>query len=291
VGGGGQSAGEDLLRVYKVPEVGADPLTAEQMEASFALPAQGEAVGEGDFYAIAVSDRHVYVSCNGDDDKNWIARAEIVDKKLADFQRFIPTGESLNSGPVTGMAISPQGLLAVALIGTMDRKGDSMLAFYNQNGEVLEDQFPTELNDISALAYSPGRKLLYALDLSWRDPRVGGLYKLIASDSLAGCQPFEMAKLDKPTAMAFDREGNLYVTIIGTDEFVTASQDPAANSFFPRVPSLGNSADTTDDQFDQPAEDDARKQSSTSPKVKHGGKLLMIKGLDESRPPRRSRSD
>ena len=86
VGDGGQADGEELLRVFKVPEVAAEPIKASDSPASFKLAAQENVVGEGNFFAIATTTGGVFVCTNGDDSKGWIARADRQEKTLANFQ-------------------------------------------------------------------------------------------------------------------------------------------------------------------------------------------------------------
>jgi hypothetical protein len=74
----------------------------------------------------------------------------------------------------------------------------------------------TELNDITALAYSP-RGQLYALDFAWADTKQGGLFQLLAEGD-KGVRTKKIVELDKPTAMVFDAEGALYITVVGEDK-------------------------------------------------------------------------
>ena len=95
----------------------------------------------------------------------------------------------------------------------------------------------TGLYDIAALAYHPKSKKLYALDYAWEAPAESGLFRLDVSGEGDNAKvkakrvvyarvasrddsrlPFagDPAELDKPTATAFDGDGNLYVTMIGT---------------------------------------------------------------------------
>ena len=115
-------------------------------------------------------------------------------------------------------------------MGSRDTPGDSVLAFYSPVGELL-DKFPTGLNDIVALAYGPRKKRLYALDFNWANPREGGLYRLVGVDNEEGCEAKLIAKLHRPTAMAFDRRGNLYVTTIGFDAPQSRDLAPSENVY------------------------------------------------------------
>ena len=51
-------------------------------------PADG-IVGEGNLYGLAATKTAIYVTCNGDDTKGWIAKADITGTKLGKLERFI----------------------------------------------------------------------------------------------------------------------------------------------------------------------------------------------------------
>ncbi len=219
VGGGGQPDGEDMLRAYKVPEAGAEPITADKMEgAGQRLVAEPDdnLVGEGDFYGVAVIGTTVYTTCNGDDEKGWLAKADIVDGKLTNFIRSIATKEKTNVDAPVAITRSPEGFIAVGQMGEVSETADSLLTFYDASEEELVGwKYETGLNDISALAYGPKRARLFATDFSWKDPSKGALYKLVA-DTATKCKAVKITDLDKPTSMAFDPEGNLYIAVLGS---------------------------------------------------------------------------
>ena len=217
VGDGGQADGEELLRVFKVPEVAAEPIKASDSPASFKLAAQENVVGEGNFFAIATTTGGVFVCTNGDDSKGWIARADRQEKTLANFRRFIATKELGTVGIPTALTVSPEGFLAVGQIGSTEQAGDSELAFYDEGG-AFQAKFATGLNDITALAYAPKTGRLFAADFSWREPAKSGLYQLTESPDQKGCVAKETMKLDKPASMTFDSKGTLYVVVFGTPD-------------------------------------------------------------------------
>ena len=220
VGGGGNKDGEEILRVYKVPEAGADAISADKMEGDAqTLPANANSniVGEGDFYGVAVFGESVYVTCNGDEEKGWVAKADLADGKLTNFARAIPTKEKTKVNAPVAITKSPEGYIVVSQMGETSEAGDSVLAFYDTSEETLADwKYTTGLNDISALAYGPKRGRLFATDFSWKDPAQGGLFKIIRGDLPGKSKTVKITDLDKPTAMAFDSDGNLFVTVIGT---------------------------------------------------------------------------
>jgi DNA-binding beta-propeller fold protein YncE len=219
VGGGGLKDGEELLRVYKVPDAGQPAIKADKMEVSFNLAENDDVKGEGNFYGLAANGKHVFVTCNGDDTKGWVSRAAIKDGKLANYKRFLATKEATEVDAPVAVAISPRGELVIGQMGEISIPGDGLLTFYNaKNGKMLLN-LETGLSDITALAYSP-KGQLYATDFMWTDTKSGGLYQLISKEE-DGKQSIDAKKietLDKPTAMTFGADGSLYITVIGSGE-------------------------------------------------------------------------
>lgn len=219
VGGGGLPDGEELLRVYELPEDG-KPIKAEEgMLASFKLEANGDVPGEGNFYGLAASPTAIYVSCNGDDNKGWVSKAPLEGLDVTGFERFLATKEATQvDGPVA-VAISPEGYLVVGQMGEIDQPADSLITFYDVmgKGEMLLN-LQSGLHDICAITYSK-RGQMYALDYAWNQPAEGGLFQILDDEtSDSGMQAKRIVSLDKPTAMAFDADGSLYVTIRGVTE-------------------------------------------------------------------------
>jgi DNA-binding beta-propeller fold protein YncE len=214
VGGGGMPAGEDTIALYKVAEVGADAITADDIEGEAkSLPATDTQPGEGDFYGLVRTGKGVFVTCNGDDEKGWIGLATLEDGKLKDFTRSIATKEETKvSGPVA-ITYSPDGFLAIGQMGSIRNEGDSLLTFCDpDDGEILAT-FPTGLNDITGLAYGPQRGRLFATEFNWKDKSKGALVKLVGAGDK--CNARKVIDLEKPTALVFARSGDLYVTLAG----------------------------------------------------------------------------
>lgn len=222
VGGGGNPDGQEMLRVYKIPAAGADPIKAEAMHgAPKMLPATDEIVGEGNFYSLAKGEKGVYVTCNGDDKKGWVGLATFeADNKLKDFTRSIATKEAVNVDAPVAMTFSPEGYLVVGQMGEITVAGDSLLTFYDEDQNKL-DNFKLGLNDISGLTYSPKRQRLYATDFNWLDTDNGGVYKIIKAqdgsknEQDGGCEAKTIAVLKKPTALAFNSNGDLFIALAG----------------------------------------------------------------------------
>ncbi len=227
VGGGGNIDDKELLRVYKVDVKGV--LKAEDMEASFSLTANETLKAEGNFHGVTSTDSAVYVTCNGDDTKGWVAKATVKDGKVTKFERFIATKEATGVDAPVAATMSPRGQLVIGQMGEITVPNDGLLTFYNaKNGKMLRN-VEVGLSDITAVAFSPKKKAkIYALDFSWFDTAEGGLFQLIAKkgDEKLMIESKKLCGLDKPTAMAFGDDGALYITVIGDGDGQLLKIDP-----------------------------------------------------------------
>ncbi len=217
VGGGGQADGEDMLRVYRVPEEGS--IKAGEMVSSSTLGPLNDLGGEGNFYGLARVGGVLYVTCNGDDTKGWIARAVIAggaEKTVGPLQRAIATKVATGLDAPVALAVAPDGSLVVGQMGEIKVAGDSGLTFYHPSSGKMLAHFPTGLHDITGLAYGPGG-MLYATDFSWLEPGQGSLSQLL---SVRGRKQTVKARtvmpLERPTAIAFTSTGAALVTVLGS---------------------------------------------------------------------------
>jgi len=218
VGDGGYQDGKEYVRIFAVPDPGQPALGYDDCERVGPLTDTETIKAEGNLYGIAASPAAIFVTCNGDDVKGWVAKIDMRGTKFGELNRFIPTKEATDpptDAPV-GITISPRGEVVVGQMGEINVANDSKLTFYNaKNGNILLDR-DTGLHDITALVYSP-MEHLYALDFAWVDTSQGGLFRLDDDDE-NGIDAKKIADLDKPTAMAFGPDGSLFITIIGTVE-------------------------------------------------------------------------
>ncbi len=107
--------------------------------------------------------------------------------------------------------------MVVGQSGSFDKPNDAILSFFNpKNGKLLL-ALPTGMHDIFALAYHPQSGNLYALDFALADGKDAGLYRIDAAkkDGKPAAVGVKIATLQRPTAMAFNGDGALYVTVLG----------------------------------------------------------------------------
>ena len=219
VGGGSRKDGEELVRIFKVgKEAAAEP----QMESKAAItlgpiPVSDDTIkGEGNFYGVAANEGWIFVTCNGDDTKGWVASSKVTDGKPGKLKLTIATKEATEvdaPGPIT-FSKSGKGVI-VGQIGEVNLEGDSLITLYSAKGK-MQRNLTTTMNDVAGLAWSPGGKL-YATDFSWVAPEAGALYSVtLGKKDATEAKTKKITNLDKPTGLAFDADGNLYVAVFGT---------------------------------------------------------------------------
>ena len=221
VGGGGFTDDKELLRIYDVPKAG-ESITADKMKASFTLEANEELAAEGNYYGVTANAQGIFVTCNGDDTKGWIARLKVEGDKFGPFERFIASKEETDIDAPVAITTAPRGHLVVGQMGEITTPEDGLLTFYNaKSGKMLLNLEAGGLSDITGLAYSAGdNPQLYALDFAWatRDDKgvtKGGLFKLVkegrGKDQTVNAK--HVVDLNQPTALAFGADGTLYVAL------------------------------------------------------------------------------
>jgi hypothetical protein len=223
VGGGGHVDGSELMYFFDVGQGNLQQAdNAKYKVGPIAPGTEGSPKGEGNFYAMAyVAPSSLFITTNGEDTKGWVTKVTLKDNtpdKKIDLA--IATKEYTEDvdAPV-GITLSPDKKLMIGQMGEVTGKGkDSMLLAYDPENNKPLWKAQTELYDISALAYHPKSKKLYALDYAWEAPKEGGIFRLDVSGEGASVKvkAEKVMSLDKPTAMAFDDEGVLYITEIGT---------------------------------------------------------------------------
>lgn len=218
VGDGSRPDGEELVRIYKIGDKPLAKWVKEDTAAQTLGPIKAgdkSAKGEGNFYGVAFGDGAIFVTCNGDDTKGWVAKSVVKDGKAGPLEPSIETKTATNVDAPAAITFTLDGKeLVVGQMGEVNVAGDSLLTFYDPKTGKLTKSLKTGLSDIAGLAYSPKTKKLYATDFSWVDAAKGGLFELkIEGDKVTAEQ---IVTLDKPAAIAFDKEGNLYLSTFGT---------------------------------------------------------------------------
>jgi DNA-binding beta-propeller fold protein YncE len=220
VGDGSRKDGDEFVRVYKIDAKSAEPWQKEDQAVYTLGPiAAGDqsVKGEGNFYGVAVGAGAIFVTCNGDDTKGWVAKSTITDGKPGDLVPTIATKVATEVDAPVPVTFTLDGSeLVVGQMGEINKPGDSLLTFYDPATGELKRKLETKLNDIAGLAYSPKTKKLYATDFSWLDSTKGGLFELEIKEDVVEAR--KILDLDKPAAIAFDKDGKLYVTVFGTSK-------------------------------------------------------------------------
>lgn len=229
VGDGSLKDGEEVVRIYDVPENGKEALSADAGEKTNPLAAEGDVPGEGNFYAVAIDASDIYTTANGDDKKGWVAHLAIEKDKLGKLERFIATKESVDVDAPAAITISPRREVVVGQMGEINDQKDSLLTFYDQKSKSLLLSLPAEMFDLVGLAYSPKTGRLYGVDYSWADPKQGGLYRLdaVRRDGKQVVKATKLIDLDQPTALAFNEAGELFITVFGNGDGKDESKTPA----------------------------------------------------------------
>lgn len=228
VGDGSRKDAAELVRVYKMSAKPAAPEKyIDEDKAAHTLgpikAGEKSAKGEGNFYGVAVGNGAIYVTCNGDDTKGWVSKSVIKDGKPGKLEPTIATKVATGVDAPVPITFSPEGKLVIGQMGEMNKPGDSLLTIYDAKTGKLEKKYETGLSDIAGLAYSPKTKKLYATDFGWADPTVkekdkkrGGLYELVIEGDKVTAK--KIVALDHPAAIAFDKDGKLYVTQFGSKD-------------------------------------------------------------------------
>ena len=219
VGDGGYQGRRGIHpRLYRARsrQAGARTIEKDATRSSARSPPADGIVGEGNLYAIAVTPTALYVTCNGDDTKGWVAKADhrrhevrqagALARPPRSRSRSMPPSESRSAQRATSSSASAAKTTSPTT---------ACLTFYSaKTGRRLLQNDETGLYDITGLAYSPKTGLLYATDFAWMAPDEGGLFRLDAA-AHGGAEGTKIASLDKPTALAFAPDGTLYITVVG----------------------------------------------------------------------------
>jgi DNA-binding beta-propeller fold protein YncE len=140
--------------------------------------------------------------------------------KLELFRSNEPRGESTLPAAI---AVTPQGYVLTSQQDATDSQA-SRLKFVNPLDGKTALQLTVNLREITGLAYSPNRALLYAVGFESRERRRGGVYRIDAGEPGQPAAVVKVADVERPTAVAFGPDGALYVTSLGASD----DSEPAA---------------------------------------------------------------
>jgi DNA-binding beta-propeller fold protein YncE len=226
VGGGELKDGSELVRIYDISS--GKTLAMDDMKHKLGPIGPGEqsAKGEGNFYALAATKTAIYVTSNGDDTKGWVVRIPLQKGEPGDLEPFIATKLKTETvdAPV-GITMNRNGQIVVGQMGEVNVPTDSLFTVYDPESGELMHEAETGLYDIAGLAYSPKTEKLYAVDYAWMEPSKGGLFRLDIDENATTLKAVKIATLERPSALAFTPDGELYVTLFGGNDDGTKKKE------------------------------------------------------------------
>lgn len=218
VGDGSQVDGKEVVYIFQMERMKQSYTVSEAQSVIGPIGPDPEKTpkGEGNFYGVAAANGNLFFTCNGDDTKGWIAKVKLDgDKPTGKLELAIASKVATNVDAPVAITFSPdQKQLVVSQMGEMNVPNDSLLTMYNPETGKLEKSLKTGLYDISGLAYSPKTGKLYATDFAWMKTSEGGLFELKVNGDAVKAE--KIVTLDKPAALAFDKDGNLFISTFGT---------------------------------------------------------------------------
>lgn len=172
------------------------------------------------FPGVVLSEIYAYLSHGLADNTGYVFRSALIANRMDDPRQFFSNKNEQSLEWPTGLCLSPPlrvQFLVVGFLGQMAEDRDSRVAFVQpSNGSIALKLFPG-LFDILGLAYSPSGRL-YVVDFAAREENSGGVYRLddVRLNGYSACRAVKIASIVRPTSLAFDASGNLYVTSFGT---------------------------------------------------------------------------
>lgn len=217
--GDGAESPDGLLRVFRRTNEAAVERDAARDKIG-PLRINNEVVAEHRYDGIVATADAVFVVSNAGESPGQVLKSAINGTKFGPLEVWAP-GEERRCAHPTAITIHPEeGHVVVGRQGHVCNSGDSHLTIYSRlTAKPLLDS-SAKLLDIRGLAYSPKTGLLYAVDIAWKRPEEAGLYRLDAEFTDAGqsIRKTRIAKLDRPSSLAFAADGGLWVTLLGAEE-------------------------------------------------------------------------
>lgn len=218
VGDGGKKDGDDLVYFFELGNAPLEENEALTLEsASFVSgpfgPSRESKRGEGNYFGLAANESTIFATSHGDDTKGWISTIKFDERPAEEIEPFIESKVVTELDAPGGIVLTSDGSLLASQIGELNEWSRSVLAFYDASTGELKQKITTDLHNITDIAFSPKTNELYAIDFSWSDKQLGGLFRLKIEGS--ECTSTRLAYLVHPVALEFDEDGNLYISVIG----------------------------------------------------------------------------
>lgn len=226
VGSGGWTPDLDRVDVYLVDRL---PTNSDSAHISAQLTAENtpDKKTQADFFGIACDTSTAWITGRGSPDSGWVYEFPAGENETKPTLRCgFSTWESTQTRYPTALAISPAGFLLVGLRG--DLKQTSALGFFDRGTGQLRAKFDIGVPGIIALDYHPITGKLFALINNPNAPDDNGLYKLVARKRNTICEAKLQIQIQDPWAMAFSKEGDLWVTS-GRDSGTLWQISPSSN--------------------------------------------------------------
>ena len=219
--GGGDEDGKPFARLYELPESN-KPLTADQHKQDVELP-----LGDAEQQTEARTLRGIVRTRPNNQVGDLLIVAAAGDQGPAGLM-FIPVRAGTLEGAVVdpavardvveagGISVSNNGYIVVAGASHTNGNRSSAIRFLNPLNRHVVMQVSVDLRRIVALAYSPKSGNLYAANFPTPDDGHSGVYRLdeAGEPGAPACAAVKIAGVRRPTALAFDPHGALYVTAL-----------------------------------------------------------------------------
>lgn len=164
---------------------------------------------------IARSDDALFVATA---DHQWLLKTHLMGSKAGELEPFVRPIDATQVGTPRAVTVSAKGYLLAAESGPPGSTGNAILVFHHPVNLISPPLLvlETELDDITALAYSPVTDRLYAAAIAPQS----GVYRIDAVPLAGrdGCRAVLVAQVERPTALVFSDDGVLYVTANGGDD-------------------------------------------------------------------------
>ncbi|MCC7475543.1 MAG: hypothetical protein IT425_09120 [Pirellulales bacterium] len=226
VASGRESSGQPFLNIYELSgQTGALPFTSPKQIAK--LPSKS-LPGEAIFHLHDLSRSRandlvpdfLLAAASGEAGVKPLWRIGLAANTLGDVTPYAATlaADAASSHVVSigSIATAPTGHWVIASRNTAAPPAGDLVTFLMPHNGQVAMQITTSLPRIVALAYHPRTGELFAASAATGDGTRGGIYRLddASTPGNLGCRATPVASLARPTAIAFDPLGTLYVAAL-----------------------------------------------------------------------------